>query len=228
MKIRGLLKAATVVALLAGTVGGLSACSMKGSEMDAAGMTRSEVERLSLESQFGLMSARYQRMQDLLEQAQLRVADVDTTWVWISSGIAPTQGSYAPTSLEGATSENSYFMQAIRAVRLPGSTGAREDLDPLLKLFNEQGWTVRISGDSDRGWTAKAVTADGYRMSYQVQPHGQYNLDVVSGGFWGDRSGLLEAIVNRVPEANLGTQESLPGEYEPFPHWSIPARPTNE
>lgn len=227
MNIRGLLKTATVVALLAGTIVGLSACSMKGSEMDASGMTRSEVERLSLESQFGLMSARYQRMQDLLKQAQLRVADADTTWVWISSGIAPTQGAYAPTPLEGATSENSYFMQSIRAVRLPGSTGAREDLDPLLKFFKEQGWAVGISGDSERGWTAKTVTADGYRMSYQVQPNGQYNLDVVSDGFWGDRSGLLKAIVSRVPETNLGTEESLPGEYEPFPEWSIPARPNN-
>lgn len=220
MKIQGLLNVITVVGLLVGTIFGLTACGMKGSEMDAAGMTRSDVERLSLESQFGLMSARYQRMQDLLEQAQLRVADVDTTWVWISSGIAPAQGTYAPTPLDGATSENSYFMQAIRAVRLPGSTGARQDLDPLLEYFDEQGWAVAISGDSERGWTAKTVTADGYRMSYQVQPNGQYNLDVVSDGFWGDRSGLLEAVVNRVPTSILGTEESLPGEYEPFPEWS--------
>ena len=227
MNIRGLLKSATVVALLAGTIVGLSACSMKGFEMDAAGMTQSEVERLSLESQFGLMSARYQRMQDLLEQAQLRVADVDTTWVWISSGIAPTQGTYAPTPLEGATSGNSYFLHAIRAVRLPDSSGAREDLDPLLKLFEEQGWVVDISGDSERGWTARTVTADGYRMSYQVQPNGQYNLDVVSDGFWGDRRGLLEAVVSRVPEANLGAEESLPGEYDSFPEWSLPSEPNN-
>lgn len=224
MTLHKLLKAVAAVALSAGIIVGATSCTTKGPEMDAAGMTQSEVEQQSLEEQFNTMAGRYERMQELLEEAQLQVTDANTPWIWISSGIAPSQGTYAPMPLVGATAENSYFMQAIRAIHLPGAAGAQEDLDPMIEFFEKQGGEVEISGDAEHGWTAKTATSDGYRMSYQVQPNGQYNLDVVSNAFWGDTRGLLHAIVDRIPEEESGREESLPGEFDVFPDWNAPTQ----
>jgi len=219
-----LMKAAAAAALSVGIIVGASACTTKGPEMDAAGMTQTQVEQQPLEEQFNTMAERYERMQELLKEAQLEVTDANTPWIWISSGIAPSQGIYAPTPLEGATAENSYFMQAVRAIHLPGATGEQADLDPVIAFFEKQGGEVEVSGDAERGWTAKTVTSDGYRMSYQVQPNGQYNLDVVSDAFWGDTRGLLHAIADRIPDAESGRGESLPGDFDVFPDWNAPTQ----
>lgn len=224
MMFYGLLKAVAAVAITTGILVGAASCTTKGFEMDAAGMTQSEVMQQPLEQQFNAMAKRYARMQELLEEAQLQVTDANTPWIWISSGIAPDGGDFAPTALAGATGENSYFMQAIRAIRLPGATGAQEDLDPMVAFFEKLGGEVETSGDTEHGWTAKTVTSDGYRMSYQVQPNGQYNLDVVSNAFWGDTRGLLHAIVDRIPEEDSGREASLPGVFDVFPDWNAPTQ----
>lgn len=222
MKLRRLIM---VIGALTATVGlavGLTACNAKGTEMDAGQMTQSEVENLSLEAQFDVMGQRYATMQELLRDAQLRVADADTVWAWISAGIAPSQGNYAPTTLDGATADNSYFLDMRRAVRLPGASGARAELDPMLELFEENGWGHEIEATGD-GWNARAITDEGYLMRYTVQENGQYNLALFGGPYWGDTRGLLHAVVERIPEEHRAPEESLPGTFTPFPNWGDPA-----
>lgn len=200
----------------------LSGCSMKGSSMDAAQKTQSEAEQLTLEQQFGLLGDRYERMQDLLLDTQLRIADADTSWVWISSGVAPSQGNVAPTALAGGNANNSYFLDARRAIRLPGASGVRSDLDPVIDFFSERGWEAEVEEDPGNAWNVRARTDDGYLVRYSVQQNGQYNLAIFSGTFWGDTQGLLGAAIERVPKDQLATEESLPGEFAQFPKWSDP------
>ena len=101
---------------------GISGCAgIGGGDVDAAGMTREEVERLPLERQFDLLGGRYVRMQEMLADAQ-RVVSPDE-WNWVSEGFSPIDGDGQRWSMRGATSKNSYYLNTSRAIQLPGASG---------------------------------------------------------------------------------------------------------
>ncbi|WP_143048639.1 hypothetical protein [Frigoribacterium sp. MCBA15_019] len=167
---------------------------------DVAGMTQAQVAESSLEDEFGSASERYVEMEGVLEEAQLQISD--GPWIWIGGDVLPVPGGAnafgeAP---EGATEENSYYFRASRNVELEGATGARADLDPMIEYFDEKGWES---------------------VSSEI---GQYTVDVYSEVFWTNDSGeLVSAIADRDP-ADF-PEESVPGEYAPFPSWSDPVQP---
>ncbi|GAA0964712.1 hypothetical protein [Frigoribacterium faeni] len=190
---------------------------------DAAGSTQAEVAGMSLEAEFGSASERYVEMQGLLEEAQLQISD--GSWIWIGGDVLPVEGGANAIGEppEGADEENSYFFQSSRNVELPGATGARADLDPMIEYFDEKGWESS-SGEIGRNHEARADTGDGWRVTYTVRPDGQYTVDVYSEVFWTNDSGaLLSAIADR--DAADFPEESVPGEYPPFPSWSDPVQP---
>jgi hypothetical protein len=189
---------------------------------DSAGMTQAEVAGMSLEDEFGLASERYVEMQGVLEEAQLQISD--GPWIWIGGDVLPVMGganAYGEAP-EGADEENSYYFRTSRNVKLEGTTGARSDLDPMLKYFDEKGWESG-SAKIGRNFEARADTGDGWWVMYTVRPNGQYTVDVYSEVFWtNDSSALLSAIADRDPAEF--PEESVPGEYPPFPSWSDPVQ----
>lgn len=190
---------------------------------DVAGMTQAQVAESSLEDEFGSASERYVEMEGVLEEAQLQISD--GPWIWIGGDVLPVPGGAnafgeAP---EGATEENSYYFRASRNVELEGATGARADLDPMIEYFDEKGWES-VSSEIGRNYEARADTDDGWWVTYTVRPNGQYTVDVYSEVFWTNDSGeLVSAIADRDP-ADF-PEESVPGEYAPFPSWSDPVQP---
>jgi hypothetical protein len=220
--LRAVVLSVVTVLAVAGCASG--AGSARGDEpRDAAGLTRAEVAELSLEEEFGLASERYVEMQGLLEEAQLQTSDA--SWVWIGGDVLPFEGGANAIGEppEGADEENSYFFQSSRNVELEGTTGARSDLDRMIEYFDGKGWQSS-SIEIGRNYEARADTGDGWRVTYTVRPNGQYTVDVYSEVFWTNDSGaLLSAIADRDPAEF--PEESVPGEYPPFPSWSDPVQP---
>lgn len=72
----------------------LSGCSMKGSTMDAAGITQAQAESLPSEEQYECMRGRYEQMQREFPEAQKQISD--EPWIRIS-------GHYAALPLWGDT-----------------------------------------------------------------------------------------------------------------------------
>jgi hypothetical protein len=188
-----------------------------------AGLTQAEVAGMSLEDEFGLASERYVEMQGVLEEAQLQISD--GPWIWIGGDVLPVMGganAYGEAP-EGADEENSYYFRTSRNVKLEGTTGARSDLDPMLKYFDEKGWESG-SAKIGRNFEARADTGDGWWVMYTVRPNGQYTVDVYSEVFWtNDSSAVRFAIADR--DAPGFPEQSVPGEYPPFPSWSDPVQP---
>ena len=191
--------------------------------MDAAGMTREEVERLPLERQFDLLGGRYVRMQEMLADAQ-RVVSPDE-WNWVSEGFSPIDGDGQRWSMRGATSKNSYYLNMSRTIKLPGASGAVEDAELMVEYFEAQGWSTTLRQVDARRYRVDAMTDEGYWLDYWVEPNGQYSVGVYSKVFWGDTYALTFAVVDRIPEERFGIEESPPGEYIPFPKWSDPVVP---
>lgn len=210
------------LALALGIALGMTACTLKGSDMDAAGHTRAQAEQLSLEQQFNQLSEHYERVHQLLHEAQLQVAGPDVEWSWISHGLAPSQGGSAPEPLPGGNSSNSYFLDVRSAIQLPGAIGGRSRLDPMIAYVEQQGWQVEVTGEEGSSWRVLAVTDDGIRLRFTVQESGQVSLAIFSRAYWGDTDALVFAVVYRVPKEQRGIQHSLPGEYTKFPEWSDP------
>jgi hypothetical protein len=190
---------------------------------DAAGLTQAEVAEMRLEEEFGLASERYVEMQGVLEAAQLQISD--GPWIWIGGDVLPVMGganAYGEAP-EGADEENSYYFRTSRNVKLEGTTGARSDLDPMLEYFDEKGWESG-SAKIGRNFEARADTGDGWWVMYTVRPNGQYTVDVYSEVFWtNDSSAVRFAIADR--DAPGFPEQSVPGEYPPFPSWSDPVQP---
>jgi hypothetical protein len=220
--LRAVVLSVVTVLAVAGCASGAGAAG--GDERrDVAGMTQAEVAELSLEEEFGLASERYVEMQGLLEEAQLQTSDA--SWVWIGGDVLPFEGGANAIGEppEGADEENSYFFQSSRNVELEGTTGARSDLDRMIEYFDGKGWQSS-SIEIGRNYEARADTGDGWRVTYTVRPNGQYTVDVYSEVFWTNDSGaLLSAIADRDPAEF--PEESVPGEYPPFPSWSDPVQP---
>jgi hypothetical protein len=221
--------AALVATILVLVTTGCAASAKNGDDVvrqdarDAAGLTQAEVAGMSLEDEFGLASERYVEMQGLLEEAQLQISDA--SWVWIGGDVLPFEGGANAIGEppEGADEENSYFFQSSRNVELEGTTGARSDLDRMIEYFDGKGWQSS-SSEIGRNYEARADTGDGWRVTYTVRPNGQYTVDVYSEVFWTNDSGaLLSAIADRDPAEF--PEESVPGEYPPFPSWSDPVQP---
>ena len=221
--------AAVVATILVLVTTGCASSAQNGDDVagqdarDAAGMTQTEVAGLSLEEEFGLASERYVEMQGLLEEAQLQISD--GSWIWIGGDVLPVMGganAYGQAP-EGAAEENSYFFQTSRNVTLEGAEGERSDLDPMLEYFDEKGWE---SGTAEIGseFEARADTGDGWWVTYTVRPNGQYTVAVYSEVFWtNDSSAVRFAIADR--DAPGFPDESVPGEYPPFPSWDDPVQP---
>ncbi len=90
----------------------------------------------------------------------------------------------------------------------------------MIDYFEDQGWPwrERTLGKNHDVW---AVTDDGWHIQYLIVSNGNHALTVYSELFWtNDGLELTEAIGGR----NDGDypEESLPGEYPPFPKWSDP------
>lgn len=186
---------------------------------DAAEHTLAEVEKLSLQEQFALFGERYERSSELLTDAQRQVSD--DSWYWLVNGVLPSPGITSYDALQGAKRENSYYISASRSISLPGATGDKADLEPLLSYYASEGWEAEILDHNDGTFVARAFTDDHFRIDYQVQANGQYNLTVSSGTFWGDYPALLSAISERIPDTDL-LEASPPGTLTPFPTWDSP------
>ncbi|MFC5338969.1 hypothetical protein [Leucobacter denitrificans] len=203
---------------------GMAACAekvdVKMSVADAGGLTRGEVEEMSLHEQFDLFGERQARIEQLLTEAQLQVSS--ESWTWSGQMLIPSSGQTALNQLPGATAENSYYLSMARYIHVPGATGGREDIEPIIDYFESQGWDVSLNEVSTDHLIARADTGDGYMLEYWVQASGQYNMIARSYLFWGDYRGLLYAIADRVPDEKLGVSESVPGVFTPFPKWSDP------
>ena len=190
---------------------------------DAAGLTQAEVAGLSLEEEFGLASERYVEMQGVLEEAQLQISN--GAWFWNGGDVLPVAAGADAFGepLPGADDDNSYFFSAGRILEPEGAEGARSDLDPMIGYFDQKGWESG-SREIGRNFEARADSGDGWWVTYTVRPNGQYSLAVYSEPFWTNDSGaLFSAIADRDP-ADF-PEESVPGEYPPFPSWSDPVQP---
>ncbi|MGJ4845939.1 hypothetical protein [Leifsonia sp. Le1] len=202
---------------------------MTSTVQDAAGMTRGEVERLTPEQRFDLYGERYERMKELMTEAQEQVST--DPWRWLVGGVGgPASGPTASDPLPGATGQNAYYIRMSRAIFPPGAVGDRADAEPVYDYFESKGWAAEliwIEDDLKLGfdrYDVRAITDDGYRLIYEVQENGQYNLDVRSDMFWGDQDELSSDIAYRIPEDQFfpPDETSLPGVYVPFPKWSDP------
>ena len=190
---------------------------------DTAGLTQAEAAGLSLEEEFGLASERYVEMQGVLEEAQLQISD--GAWFWNGGDVLPVAAGADAFGepLPGADVDNSYFFTAGRILEPEGAEGERADLDPMIAYFDEKGWESG-SREIGRNFEARADSGDGWWVTYTVRPNGQYSLAVYSKPFWtNDSRALFSAIADRDP-ADF-PQESVPGEYSPFPSWDDPVRP---
>lgn len=209
-------------------------------EKDAGGMTRSEVEALGPEGRFTLVGDRYERMQELMTDAQLVVSDDE--WKWKTPGFEANGGATAYDPLAGANNDNAYYMSMVRAVHPEGAVGAVADARPVYDYFVSQGWEVSLTEndfselelEATRDFKVQAITADGYRVQYTVQQNGQYNMEVLTDTFWGDSDEIIKNQLDRFPPGQplfprglspeLSTQpgQSVPGVYTKYPKWSDP------
>ncbi|QYH36038.1 hypothetical protein [Salinibacterium sp. M195] len=205
----------------------LSSCSIvhdaittTGAE-DAAGLTQAEVGKLSVKEQFELVEQRTEHLQELLTETQEQVST--DQWTWVVKGAIPKSGNGAPGSVSGSTRENSYYLEAVRAVYQEGASGAQEDIEPMLSYFESKGWEASVGEHTEgHAYLVRAETGDGYRLNYRVQPDGSYSVSVISEMFWGDYTALLAAVADRIPDEAADVDESLPGVYIPFPQWDDP------
>ena len=207
---------------------GVAGCSWIGDgDVDAAGMTQAEVEALSPEEQFNLFGERYVRAEKMLADAQRAVSS--DSWTWVSKGIGPMGGLGQRWAMLGATNENSYMINTSRTIKLPGASGEKADLDPMIEYFESKEWDVTVGEYPDTGsYYVRASTHDEFGLQYTIRPHGQYSLELISKVFWGDRATLSTAIVERIPAEEFEILESPPGEYIAFPKWSDPIVTTIE
>ncbi|MDY0945702.1 hypothetical protein SOM11_06845 [Frigoribacterium sp. CFBP9039] len=190
---------------------------------DAAGLTQAEVAGMSLEDEFGLAAERYSEIEAVLEEAQLQVSD--DSWRWNGGDVLPSAGGPGSFGepLPGADGDDSYSFRAGRSLRPDGASGAVADLEPMSSYFDEKGWKYGTR-ESDTKSEVRADTGDGWWLTYTVRDSGQYSLVVYSESYWtNDYSALLAAVADRLPTDF--PEESVPGEYEPFPSWSDPVRP---
>jgi hypothetical protein len=189
---------------------------------DSAGMTQGEVAEASLEDEFGSASERYVEIESVLEEAQLQVSD--DAWRWNGGDVLPSAGGPGSFGepLPGADGDNSYYFRAGRSLRPDGASGAVADLEPMSSYFDKKGWKYGTR-ESDTKSEVRADTGDGWWLTYTVRENGQYSLVVYSELYWtNDYSALLAAVADRLP--NDFPEESVPGDYEPFPSWSDPVR----
>ncbi|MGJ4844640.1 hypothetical protein [Leifsonia sp. Le1] len=212
----------------------VSGCAEVGAMMtstvqDAAGMTRGEVEQLTPEQRFDLYRERYERVKELMTEAQEQVSS--ESWDWLSGGVGgPAPGSYAYDPLAGSTGQNTYCFDMTRSINPPGATGERADAEPVYDYFESKGWAAELIWIEDElspgsgRYDVRAITDDGYRLIYEVQENGQYNMSVISQRFWGDRDELSSDITYRIPKGQFfpPDETSVPGVYIPFPKWSDP------
>jgi hypothetical protein len=190
---------------------------------DSAGMTQAEVAGMSLEEEFGLASERYSEIEGVLEEAQLQVSE--GAWRWNGGDVLPSAGGPGSFGepLPGADGDNSYYFRVGRTLRPDGATGAVADLGPMSSYFDEKGWKYGTR-ESDTKSEVRADTGDGWWLTYTVRENGQYSLVVYSELYWTNDSGaLFSAIADRDP-ADF-PEESVPGEYPPFPSWTDPVQP---
>ncbi|PZF58152.1 hypothetical protein DEJ23_04415 [Curtobacterium sp. MCSS17_008] len=189
---------------------------------DAAGMTQAQVAGLSSEDEFELAGERYDHGQAVLAAAQEQISS--GKWFWSGGDVRPLpagDGAFGAAP-KGATKENSYFFRAVRTIEPDGATGAEEDLAPMQRYFDEEGWrssSAKVGTDHE----VRADTGDGWWVTWSVRPNGQYALGVYSEAFWvRDAPALIKAISLRDP-ADF-PDESEPGVAEPFPKWRDPVR----
>lgn len=195
---------------------------------DAGGMTRIQVEMLSLEERFDLVGERYARVQELMTPAQEHIST--GPWAWGTGGAAFPRGVSSFDLLSGATEESSYHLEMVRATVLEGAVGEKKDAEKMASYFESQGWDTKRSFIQDeeldyQRYEVVAHTKDGYWLEYQVQENGQYNLSVFSGTFWaGNYDELQEEVIYRIPKDGFFPygEESVPGKYVKFPKWSDP------
>ncbi|WP_147433703.1 hypothetical protein [Galactobacter caseinivorans] len=191
---------------------------------DAGGLASADVKKLSLEQEFELMRKRYGEMQKLMSSVQ---AVVDTKdWEWNGGDVLPRPGSYDLGG--GGASEDvraqygrSYYISASR-LRFPvGGWGEAEDLEPLQKYFDDQGWKSAQEHKS-ASRTLMANTVTGFRIEYMVQASGQYALKISSELFWtNDYDSLFDSVALR--DKPRPPSKSKPGVFVRFPEWSDPA-----
>lgn len=198
----------------------LSGCATGGDRMsvDAAGLTQEDVARMSLHEEFDRYRQHYERMQQVLSSAQLRMHDGE--WRWTMGDRVPGIGGDGVAPLVGSTTENSYDLRASRVWSAPDAGNDRRELRPMIDYFEDQGWPwrERTLGKDHDVW---AVTEDGWHIQYLVVDNGNHALTVYSELFWtNDGLALTEAIGGR-NDAEY-PEQSLPGEYPPFPKWSDP------
>ncbi|WIA99591.1 hypothetical protein [Curtobacterium sp. MCBA15_012] len=218
-----------IVTVLAATVLATTGCASGGAgcvpgqdARDAAGTTQAQGADRSLQDEFELAGERYEHGQALLAAAQRRISD--GTWYWNGGDVRPLPAGDDAfgTAPEGATRENSYAFRAVRIIEPEGATGAVQDLEPMQRYFDEEGWrwsSAKVGTDHE----VRADTGDGWWVTWNVRPNGQYSLGVYSEAFWAhDAPGLIEAIALRDPADFPDASE--PGVSEPFPNWSDPVR----
>jgi len=195
-------------------------CSTRRGSMpvDAAGLTQEDVATMSLHEEFDAYRQRYHHMQELLAGAQRAVND--GPWDWTGSDRGTEVGGDGVAPLAGSDAVNSYFLRTDRIWAPPGATGDPRDLQPMVDYFDEQGWRHR-EGHPAGTHDTWAKTDDGWQIEYVVQPNGRYSLTVYSELFWtNDGDALSEAVGGR--NDGVHPEESLPGEYPPFPVWDDP------
>ncbi|WIJ44828.1 hypothetical protein [Curtobacterium citreum] len=212
----------TIVTVLAAVVLVTTGCASDSGggqgARDAAGRTQAQGADLSLQDEFELAGERYEHGQAVLAAAQRQISD--GTWYWNGGDVRPLPAGddafgEAP---EGATKENSYKFRAVRIIEPEGATGAVQDLEPMQRYFDEEGWrwsSAKVGTDHE----VRADTGDGWWVTWNVRPNGQYSLGVYSEAFWAhDAPELIEAIALRDPADFPDASE--PGVSEPFPKWS--------
>lgn len=200
----------------------LSGCATGGDRMsvDAAGLTQEDVARMSLHEEFDRYHQHYERMQQVLAAAQRQVHDSE--WRWTMGDRVPSGGGNenSVVPMTGSTIDNSYAVDTSRVWSSRVAGNVRRELRPMIDYFEDQGWPwrERTLGRDHDVW---AVTDDGWHIQYLVINNGNHALTVYSGQYWtNDSLALTEAIGGRNDGAY--PEQSLPGEYPPFPKWSDP------
>jgi len=197
---------------------GLMACGVAAeSERDGAGMTRQEATA-SIEDEFKRVGERYDRMIELLTEAQLQISDGE--WKPGMLGMVPRPGRNK-WAVRGMGLENSYYMELFKSTFPPGGVGEKKDLDPMLEYFAAKGWPTEVY-EWSTGWAARADTGEGFMLSWQIQQNGKYNIDIISKTFWGSSKSLLREVVARIPPAQSDFDDAPPGVAPKFPDWNDP------
>ncbi|WP_217135688.1 hypothetical protein [Leucobacter chinensis] len=209
----------------------LVACSGRGEQQDAAGVTEKAMVAMTLEEQYERAGKNYDAFQTLVAEVQTTLDDGEW-YTTLTSEPMPLPGKARGGDLVGDSDDNSYYFMIARKKDVQVSK--RPELGRLEASWNERGWPAGAEERIYGGSRLAVVTPDGYRIAVSSNAEGKaLELLAFSPVYWGDVSDLMAEMYDRLEtEDALGSPWGLdkrdedghytmkPGVYRPFPGWA--------